>query len=278
MLNLSALRLYAAAALAGLLLTAAPALAQYRPQHVSDPATGESYHIEFSAALWAPTATIGIASESLGIPGTTIDFKNDLGLTDQKFPQFKLVLKATRRNKFRVEFIPISYTQSATLNRTIVFNGQRYNLGLPVNSTLDWKAWRFAYELDVISRDRGFLGLVLDAKYTDMQATLTSPVTAEYAHAKAPIPTVGAIARIYVMPNISVTGEFTGATLDWVPQSIRKNDTGHYYDFDVYGTVNFTDHVGAQVGYRSLDLGYLVGNDSGALTMKGMYFGAVVRY
>lgn len=288
MVTMSAIRLYAAG-LVALLLTPSPALAQFHPQPVGNPATGESYHIEGSVALWVPSADISVASAGsgvlAGIPGTTIDFKNDLGLTDQNFPQFKLVLRATKRNKFRVELIPISYSQTSTLSRTIVFNGQRYPQGTQVTSTLDWKAWRFAYEFDVISRDRGFFGIVLDAKYTDVQATLVtrSPAINEFAHAQAPIPAIGGIGRFYVMPNISITAELTGLKIpDIGSQQIggvsQPKYSAHYADFDIYGTYNLTNNFGAQVGYRVLDVGYFVNKDSGSLTLKGLYFGGVVRY
>jgi hypothetical protein len=272
MLKSASVRLYAGTF--AIVLLAAPARAQYHPQPVSNPATGENYHIEFAASLWNPSADINIASESLGIAGTTVNFKDDLGLTDRRFGQFKLVLRATPRNKFRVELIPISYEQEATLTRRIVFNGQRYDIGLPVNSTLDWKAWRFSYEFDIISRDRGFVGVVLDAKYTDVQATLASPAANEFAHARAPIPAIGGIGRVYLTDAISVTGEFTGFKLP----NIDNKYEGHYADFDIYGTVNLTYNIGAQVGYRSLDLGYLIKSDTGSLTMKGLYFGVVARY
>jgi hypothetical protein len=42
--------------------------------------------------------------------------------------------------------------------------------------------------------------------------------------------------------------------------------------------VNFTNNVGAQVGYRSLDLGYAIQTDIGEMVLKGMYFGIVARY
>ena len=56
-------------------------------------------------------------------------------------------------------------------------------------------------------------------------------------------------------PNISITGEFSGFKL---PESIDEDYRAKYYDFDLYGTVNFTDHFGAQVGYRSLVVFYKV--------------------
>src|SRR4030095_219200 len=76
-------------ALAGLtlaaLLLASPASAQYKPRPLNDPATGEAFHIEGSVSWCRPGADMNVASEGLGIPGSTIDFKKDLGMTDQSF-------------------------------------------------------------------------------------------------------------------------------------------------------------------------------------------------
>ena len=36
--------------------------------------------------------------------------------------------------------------------------------------------------------------------------------------------------------------------------------------------------IGAQVGYRSFDVEAQIDQDSGTLTMKGVYFGIVARY
>ena len=276
MVNRSAIRLYAFAGLtAALALVASPARAQFRPRPLNDPATGETYHIEGAAGLWLPTADMSIASESLGLAGTTIDFKQDLGLQDQRFPELHLVLRPATKHKFRFQYIPIKYEQTATIPRTIVFNGQRYTRGIPVSSTLDWKAYRLGYEYDFVVKNRGFGGFVLDFKYTDVQARLTALSIDEFAHARAPIPTIGGIFRAYVVPNISITGEITGFRL---PENVIKGDTAHYFDVDFYGTLNFTNNVGAQLGYRSFDVGYVIKKDTGNFTIKGMYVGLVARY
>ena len=155
-------------------------------------------------------------------------------------------------------------------------NAER-DLGMPAdkNSTLDWKSARFAYEFDFISRNRGFGGLIVEAKYTDVQVNLTAPLINEFARARAPIPALGGIGRVYVVPNISITGEVTGFKL---PDSIDSRYGAHYVDVDVYGTVNFTNNIGVQGGYRSLDLGYLVKQDTGSFVLKGIYFGVIARY
>jgi len=258
------------------LAVATPARAQYKPRPLNDPATGELFHIEADASLWNPSADMTISSESFGIQGTTIDLKKDLGVTDQHFPALSLQLRPARSHHFRFQYLPISYEGSAPhLSRDIVFNGIRYNVNVPVNSSLDWKTYRFGYEYDFIVKNRGFGGFILEAKYTDVHVELDSQFSQEFAHASAPIPAIGGIGRFYVVPNISITGEVTAFKF---PQSIDQRYTAHYVDVDIYGTVNFTNNIGVKAGYRSLDLGYLVKTDQGSFTLNGLYFGAVLRY
>jgi len=273
----SAIRAYAAFSIAlAFVFAAAPAQAQFRPAAISEPPTGEQYHIEGAAGFWFPASTISASSEGFDIQGTTIDFKTDLGLKDKKLSYLRLVLSPSRRHKFRFEFIPIKYNQSATVRKRIIFNGIAYNVGLPVKSELFWKAYRIAYEFDFISTDRGFAGFVLDAKYTDVKILLdASPVATEFARARAPIPAIGGIGRVYVVPNISITGEFTGFKL---PKDLVKDTSAHFIDFDLYGTINFTNKLGAQIGYRVLDVEYIAETDIGTFKEKGIYFGVVARY
>lgn len=259
----------------GLILGAVPAHAQYSVKGASEAATGERYHVELTGALWNPTPDIIISSESLGIVGSQIDFVNDLGIAKKRFRQMKVVLRPAKKHKFRFEYTPITYDAEGQLTAEVVFNGIRFPVTLPVTTNLQWKAYRFGYEYDFISRDRGFVGLILEAKYTDVQATLSNFLATEFARARAPIPAIGGIARVYVVPNISITGEFSGIKL---PESVNADYRAKYYDFDLYGTVNFTNNVGAQVGYRSFDVLYKVEQDEGNLQLKGLYFGGVVRF
>jgi len=260
---------------AALLGGAVPASAQYQPRPLNDPATGENYHIEAGADFWFPSADVVIESEQLGIPGSQIDLKRDLGLVDQRFRALQVQFRPARAHKIRFEYLPVEYTQTATLKTDIVFNGIRYRLGLPVNSDFNWKTYEFAYEYDFVVKNWGFVGFDLEAKYTDVNVSLTSPIATEFAHAQGPIPAIGGIARYYFVPNIAVTGELTAFK---IPDSVDNRYNAHYFDLDLYGTVNFTNNVGVKGGYRSRDVGYLIKTDTGALTLKGIYFGAVLRY
>jgi hypothetical protein len=254
---------------------AATAHAQYGIRPAGNRATGENYHVEITGNLWGPAPSLLITSESIeGIPGTPIDFVEDLGIEKSWVRQLKVVARAAEKHKFRFEYTPIRYEAEATLQRNLVFNGILFPIAVEVESDLVWRAFRFAYEYDFVYRDRGFVGLVLETKYTHVEATLTNRSDSEFIRARAPIPAIGVIGRGYVAPNIAITGEFTFFK---VPD-IDEDYGGRYFDFDLYGTVNFTENVGAQGGFRSFDVVYKVENDDGDLTIKGLYFGGVVRF
>lgn len=258
-----------------LCLAATPARAQYGSKPMSDPATGESYHVEIGGYLWNPTPDIVISSEALGIVGSQIDFVSNLGIEKTTFRQLKTVLRPGRKHRLRFEYTPINYEATGKLNAKIVFNGITYPVTLPVTTELKWKAYRFAYEYDFVYRDRGFVGVVFDAKYTDVQATLSNVIDTEFVRARAPIPTIGAIGRAYVAPNISITGELSGLGSGGL---FGEDYRAHYIDFDLYGTVNFNDHIGAQLGYRSLNVFYHLKHDDGDLDLRGLYFGGAFRF
>ncbi len=267
-------RLFVKAVLIGALV-GSPSLAsaQFRP--MASPAVGEDYHVEASLSWWNPTPDLVINSESLGIAGTDVDLVNDLGIEQKRIPELRIVLRPARKHKFRIHYLPMKYEADTTVQREFIFNGQRYRVGLPVQTEADLTTWRIGYEYDFVSLPRGFVGFLLDLKYTAIRVDLLSPIGAEFTDQPAPIPTVGLIGRGYLAPNVSVTGEFGYLR---VPERVSEDFGGRYLDFDFYGTVNFTNNVGAQLGYRSIDVFYEDSLDSGTLKFKGWYFAGVVRF
>ncbi len=260
------------ATLAVVLLVPASAGAQYRPQA---PVNGETYSIELAAAYWNPTAEIVAASDGLGLTGTSIDFKNELGLADHRLPQFQIVLRLARKHKARFQYIPITYDSTATLPRDVIFNGVTFAAGTTVTSSLAWKAYRVGYEYDFLVRSNGFAGFIVEVKQTDFQERLTNANANEARRTKVPVPAIGGIVRVYPMESFSLTGELSGFKL---PTSPDRKFGGHYVEIDGYATVALTTKIGVQVGYRRIDIGHYGESDSGTLKMKGFYLGGVVRY
>ena len=193
-------------------LAATPARAQYGAKPMSDPATGESYHVEVGGYLWYPTPDIVITSEALGIVGSQIDFVSDLGIEKTTFKQLKIVLRPGQKHKLRFEYTPDHLRRGGhAQGRTSSSTASTIRSLCRSRPNLQWKAYRFAYEYDFVYTRPRILRVVLEAKYTRRTGdALERASTPSSSRRAAPIPTIGAIGRVYVAPNISITGELSG--------------------------------------------------------------------
>ena len=259
----------------GLVGSASDALAQYR--RPSTGAVGEEYHIEAAYGWWNAEPSLIVNSESLAILGTDVNLIEDLGIEKHKLGKFDLVLRPAKKHRFRFQRLPIHYEADASVKRSFVFNGQNYNVGLPVQTVANFDTYRFGYEYDFLYFTKGFVGAMIDMKFTNVNVELHSPIGEEFTKAFAPIPTLGFIARGYPIPNLALTGEMSFFR---VPDSLAEQleGDGSYTDFYLNATYNFNRFTGAQVGYRRVNIFYDVDLDSGTLKFTGLYFGAVIRY
>ena len=261
-------------------VVAAPSIAsaQYRPYATSGEPVGEDYHIEAAYSWWNAEPSLIVNSESLGIIGTDINLVADLGIAKRRLGVFDVVLRPSRKHRFKFQRLPIKYdTDAFQVQREFIFNGQLYRIGLPVTTSVDFTTYRFGYEYDFLYFSKGFIGAVIDLKYTNVDVTLESPIGSEFISATAPIPAFGVAGRGYVLPNLAINGELT---LFRTPEGLAEQLDGNarYTDFDINGTFNFTKNVGFKMGYRRTSVFYDVELDTGDLKFTGLYFGGVVRY
>lgn len=266
-----------AALLSGLalaVLTAVPAFAQSGDPEPSRLPPGERYHVEVSGTLWNPNLVGLISSEQFGIIGDNIDFENDLGFTQTRFKDLRVVLRPSRKTKFRVQYTPVQYTASTSLDRDIVFNGINFPVSVPLNSTFSWKVLRVGFEYDALYTDRGYVGVLIEGRYTQLDAQLSSVLSDEFTRLQVPLPAVGLVGRFYPVPELAINFEVSGFR---VPD-IDPDYNGQYYDWDIHGTFNFTEYVGFQVGWRRMTTFLEIERDTGDLKFQGMWFGAAVRY
>lgn len=230
----------------------------------------ETTHLEVGMMWWQPEPAITIRSGNLS---SDVDLVGDLGIEKERFREIRVVVRPALKHKFRFAYIPVRYSQEGqVLNRTIVFRGVTYNLNLPVNTAVNWDFYRFSYEYDFIATRHAIIGVIGDLKYNKLDVQLASPAGSERTEQTVPVPTIGGFARFYLAQYVSVTGEFTGFKFD------HNDFNGKFYDFDVYGQLNFNESFAAQGGYRSIKVDYLVDEDDGNLQLKGLYFGGVIRF
>jgi hypothetical protein len=228
---------------------------------------------ELGVMFWKPTPELRLSTDVLTGAGVSeVDFVQEFGIENKYFPEFRATLGRT--HKFRTSFVTFDYNAEAIITRRITFRGQTFDVGAPATADISWKLYKFGYEFDFVSRPGGFFGFIADLKYNRVEASIDSPVltSAATTDVTAPVPAIGVIGRGYLSDNVSITGEFTGLNLN------RGEDKGKFYDFDLYGTVTAGRNFGVQGGYRSVVVDYVVDADTGVLKMKGLYFGAVVRF
>jgi hypothetical protein len=279
-MKMFAFRVYVLSSLISLGIVAAPATAsaQYRPSLAGETVVGEDYHIEAAYSFWSAEPSLIVNSESLEILGTDVNLITDLGIEKKRLGMFDIVLRPAKKHRFRFQRTPIKYEVDAfPVQREFIFNGQRYRVGLPVTTNVDFTTYRFGYEYDFLYFTKGFFGVLLDLKYTNVDVSLDSPIGDEFVSAAAPIPTLGFVGRGYVVPNLALNGEISFFR---TPDSLKEqfDGEGRYTDIDVNATYNINKYVGAKFGYRRTTVFYDVELDTGDLAFKGFYFGGVVRY
>ena len=279
-MNMSVTRLYVLSGvmLLGVLAAPSAAVAQIRPYVANGDTVGEDYHIEAAYAWWNAEPELFVNSEALGIPGSDVNLISDLGIEKKRLGLFDVVLRPARKHRFKFQRMPIKYQVDAfPVQREFVFNGQRYRIGLPVTTNVDFTTYRFGYEYDFLYFRKGFLGALIDLKYTNVDVSLESPIGSEFVSATAPVPTIGVVGRAYVVKNVAINGELSFfRTPDGLAEQLDGDAS--YTDFDINGTVNFNRNFGAKMGYRRTTVFYDVELDTGDLKFKGLYFGGVIRY
>ncbi len=269
-------RLAAAAALSialGLYPSTARAQ-QVGPAAPASSAIGERYHVEASGTLWNPTVSGFISSEQFGILGSDIDLVNDLGFQQTRFKDFSIVLRPAKKHRFRIQETPIEYMLTTTFHRNIVYNGQSYAVSAPVTADFGWKVWRLGYEYDFLYKPRGFVGVLMEGRYTEFTSSLATTGISEFTDAKGPLPAIGIVGRGYVLPDLALNFEVTGFKLP----NVDTRYQAHYYDWNIYGTVNLNNYVGIQAGWRRMTTFIKVKKDLGDFKFQGMWFGGAVRY
>lgn len=162
--------------------------------------------------------------------------------------------KFTRKNHLFFSATPFNHSKSFMATRTVMFQGQTFDVGVTASAELKVNAYAPGYQYDVIRRKRGHLGIQAQLDIFDVQGTLsaTAQVVNGAPHAsqraqgslRAPLPVAGPDVRFYVLPNSSrlyVTGNLLGMYFFGYGNFLSTIDT-------VGLTVN--KHIGVRAGYQ----------------------------
>jgi len=261
---------------AGLLsiVLAAPSSAQTQVAKPTAPGLGERYWIEFTATWWQPGLDGAVSSDRLGLIGSRVDFVTDLGFHNTGHQDVRVVLHPAKKHKVRFQYSHLTFGGDSVLSRDIAFKGQIYPISLPLQSDLTWNVLRLGYEWDFFYRPRGYVGMLVEIRQTDLSAALTSFLASGEVTGNAPIPSLGLAGRVYPIRQLAINaeGSFMKVT-DLDPEHV-----GQTFDFEVSGTYNFHRTVGVSAGWRRMNTNLTFEQDRGDLKFAGFWIGGVVRY
>lgn len=216
--------------------------------------------------------------------GNIINLHKDFGFGSYSTFTGKLDWKFTRKNHVYLAGAPFDQSRQAVLQRTIVFQGQTFDLGVLAKANLSSPLIAPGYQYDIIRRRRGHLGLAVQFDLFNSNASLFAAAQVNTNHqvisAKksllAPIPVAGPQFRFYLTnsPRLFVEGNLYGM-----------------YFFGYGNFVSTADDIGVTLNkHLSLNAGYQLGSrlnvkvDSKkdrlglSLTQKGPIVGAEVSF
>ncbi len=241
----------------------------------------DSYKLRIDA-YWFYSRPSGSFTSSGSNGLGSFDLQRDIGFNSYSTFSGKIDWKFTHKN--HLYFVATNFSQSKnfTLNRTIVFQGQTFNLGASAAGDLDARILIPGYQYDFIRRRRWNLGAQVQLDIFDVTGSLSAvaqvnngvPQSAAFSsgRVRAPLPVAGPHIRVY----------------PWSRLYVDANILGMYF----FGYGNFVSSSGT-VGLKltknlALAGGYQLGsrlnvntrsNDIGlSLTQKGAIAGVEVSF
>ena len=217
----------------------------------------------------------------------TIDLNKDLGFNSYSTFSGKLDWKFTHKNHVYLVGSSFDQTRQHVLDRTVMFQGQTFDVGLSTRAHLSAPLIAPGYEYDFIRRKRGHLGVGVQIDLFDASASLSAAaqVTHDGVHHAAvsassslvaPIPVAGPDARFYLTdsPRLFVEGQVFGMYLFGYGNFVSTvDDLG--FSFNKHISIN----AGYQLGSRLVVNNKASSNRIGVhLTQQGPVVGAEVSF
>ena len=227
--------------------------------------------VEFDFRYWITDLNSKARVSSQVLDGTEFDVKDDLGLEDRNFPEFKFAGRLTKNHKLRFEYFQVDYSGDKSITRSIRFGGQDFNVSTRVVSDFDLKQLRAGYSWQFIGNERIRFGPLVEVRGVWLNATLVAPDDgiSESRDFAVPVPAFGADLDAYPHEKVQVFASVAGTP---------DNRFGHLIDADFGVKVFPIKNVGVTTGYRFFDLKGKDDDDFATARIKGFTIGAAFRF
>jgi hypothetical protein len=230
--------------------------------------------LELEGRYWIPDLR-GKVKASETFIDTEIDFKGDLGIKDENFPELRLTWYTGPKSKIRLAYTQAGFEGDENLNRTIEFDGQTYTAGTRVETdvkvrylSLGW-AWQFidigegVLKLGTLLEGKGFWGKA------SLEAPDLSPSVKESEKFLFGLPTIGIALDINPHKMVNIFAEGSGLT---------AGSYGYVYDAEAGIKIIPVKFLSILGGYRIFGIKAQHNHDYAKLRFHGPFAGATIRF
>lgn len=168
------------------------------------------------------------------------DLERDFGFGNYATFSGKLDWRFKRKHHFLFAATPVVSSRTTTLDRTVTWQGETYDVGAQVNADIKSLIFTPGYQYDFFRKQQGSLGLLvnLNLAYTDARLKLNGTVTGGGGSGSGtvssdgsifvPLPAIGPTFRWYPIPDsnrLYLDGTFTGMSFFGYGNFISGNAT-----------------------------------------------------
>ncbi|GMT41972.1 MAG: hypothetical protein IEMM0002_0383 [bacterium] len=235
---------------------------------------GKAYAFEVGAEVdyWMTALSGDVKSDSGSVTGTTLDFKDSLGLDDYNSAGGKLHVELGD-HLLTLGYTPLAYSGIKTISSDFIFNGQTYTAGAVLESKLRLNMTDIQYTYWLMNLSLGAftkIGLTGGIKNFDFVTSLNETTTGivEEKSAAIPIPVAGARIEVGV-------GDFVKLAASGVGMGYGGNSI-----FDVTGSIEVSPlpFVGATLGYRTVSVTLNANDTNLNAGFSGLFIGLFAHF
>jgi len=166
----------------------------------------DAYKLRIEAAWWLSHPSGSFRGEN---SSGEFDINRDFGFGDYSTFTGLFDWRFKRKHHLLFGVAPIISDKTSTIERTIEYEGQTFNIGASVNANIKSLAFAPGYQYDIIRRNQGYLAFVAQVNLLKTSATLKATGTLDNESATgtasgsifAPLPVVGTRVRWYPIPD-----------------------------------------------------------------------------
>ena len=228
--------------------------------------------VDVEGRYWFTELDASTRVESGSIPGTRIDFGQDLDLDDANVPEIRLTFATGLNSKLRLAYLQGDFDGETTLGQSIQFSGTTFGANTRVDTDLDlyygrigW-TWQFPVVPGMFR-----IGPLVEVKGVVIDATIRSRTTGFRESALLPMafPTVGAMLSVTPISALDIFAEVSGMTF---------GSYGHIVDAEAGVRFIPIRFLTLSAGYRVFDVRVEHDDDFAKLKLTGPFIGASVRF